>query len=230
MNAEQKSFRRCEAFIESNFMDSPKVRERVPVALTLSRESFSRCHEISEELIRKLDEDADSETGKWALFDQNLVRQVLEDHDLPERLARYMPEDRDHHLQGLINEILGVHPSQWQLFHYTCDTIYRLAKMGNVILIGRGSHIITRGMGHVRHARLVAPREDRVERASRRLGISTQEAAREVRQRDAASEAYARSHFDESLSETKAYDLVLNTGRLSNHEAVNLLYGLIQGP
>jgi len=170
------------------------------------------------------------EAGKWALFDQNLVKRVLEDHNLPEHLARYMPEDRDHNLSGLINEILGVHPSQWELFHYTCDTIFRLAELGNVILIGRGAHILTREMEHVRHVRLIAPLEDRIKRARLKLDLNAKEAARAVRHRDAASEAYTRSHFDETLSNPEAYDLVLNTGRVSNAEAVDLLYRLIQRP
>lgn len=230
MSSDRESLQRCQAFIESNFLDSPGVHERVPIALTLSRQAFSRCHEIAGELLRRLDRQGPPEAGKWALFDQNLVKQVLEDHNLPEHLARYMPEDRDHNLSGLINEILGVHPSQWELFHYTCDTIFRLAKVGNVILIGRGAHVITRDMRHVRHARLIAPREDRIKRAGRRLGLSGKEAARAVRHRDAASEAYTRSHFDETLSNPEAYDLVLNTGRLSSAEAVDLLYRLIQRP
>ena len=230
MKSERESFERCQAFIASNFIDSPDLPERIPVALTLSRESFSRCHEIGDELLLRLDQERPHEENKWALFDQNLIQQVLEDHNLPERLGQYMPEDRDHNLSGLINEILGVHPNQWRLFHYTCDTIVRLAKVGNVILIGRASHIITREMAHVRHVRLIAPKEDRIKRAGQQLRMSKREAAREVRHRDAASEAYTRSHFDETLSNPEAYDLVLNTGRLSNSEAVDLLYRLIQRP
>ena len=30
----------------------------------------------------------------WTIFDRNLVERVLEDHDLPARLAKFMPEDR----------------------------------------------------------------------------------------------------------------------------------------
>jgi cytidylate kinase len=221
---EAKSLRRCEAFIRSNFMEPPagKVVGNPP-ALTVSRLAFSGAHEIAERFLQR------PESQGWALFDRELVHRILKDHDLPETLARYMPEDRDHNLSGLINEVLGVHPSQWELFHYTCDTILKLAEVGRVILIGRGSHIITRELQHVRHIRIQAPMDYRIRRAARQLDIADSEARRRIRQLDSASEAYVRSHFDESLSNPECYDLTINTGRVGLGEAAGLLERLVLG-
>jgi cytidylate kinase len=138
-------------------------------------------------------------------------------------MAKYMPEDRDKDVTGLINEILGLHPSSWKLFHYTCDTIHKLAKIGNVILIGRGSHIITRTMPHVLKIRIIAPFERRVYRAAKILDISTTEARKRIRQDDAARSAFVRSHFDEDLNDPLAYDLIINTARLSEQSSARML-------
>ena len=46
------------------------------------------------------------------------------------------------------------------------DTILKLATKGNVILIGRGAHILTRHFKGAAHARIVAPIEMRGRRAA----------------------------------------------------------------
>ena len=98
---------RCQAFIDSNFVKTEPAPTRKPVAVTLSRQSFSQAHAIAEELIKLLHQDSVLGEDQWAFFDRDLVHKILEDHDLPKALARYMPEDRDREVTGLINEILG---------------------------------------------------------------------------------------------------------------------------
>ena len=76
----------------------------------------------------------------WMVFDRNLVEQVLEDHHLPNHLARLMPEDRVSDLTDMLHQMFGFHPPFWTLVHQTSETILRLANQGNVILIGRGAN------------------------------------------------------------------------------------------
>lgn len=222
------SLERCQAFIDSNFVPGKKEQKRPAKGVTISRQAFSQSHSIAEELIRLLQHDKRLGQEDWALFDRDLVHRILEDHHLPKTIARYMPEDRDHNVTGLINEILGLHPSQWQLFHYTCDTILKLARVGNVILIGRGAHVITRGLPHMLHVRIIAPFEERVRRASRKLEISHAEAVKHIRHDDAARDAYARSHFDEPLDRPLSYHLTLNSGQLAPHAAASILHAALQ--
>lgn len=228
MNGHSHALERCRAFIDSNFVESHQEKPRIPLAMTISRQVYSGSHEIAELMIRHLDADPKLGSAKWALFDRDLVHRILEDHHLPKALARYMPEDRDRDFTGLINEILGLHPSLWELFHYTCDTVAKLAKVGNVILIGRGAHIITRNMPHVVHVRVVAPFELRVQRAAEILGISIREAGKHVRQDDQARAAFVRSHFDEPLDNPLAYHLTLNTGLISTKAAAQVLFNALK--
>lgn len=214
---------RCRAFIDSNFVKQRPLPKRPRLAVALSREAFSDSHAIAEEMIQLLQKENHTKRREWALFDRDLVEKVLEDHHLPKLIGAYMPEDRDHNVTGLINEILGLHPSQWELFHHTCDTILKLAKVGNVIIIGRGAHVLTRHLPHVLRVRIVAPREERIARAMKRLEVSHGKAARRVRHEDAAREAYVRSHFDESLTEPLAYHLTLNSGGMSAKQAAGIL-------
>ena len=218
------AYDRCRSFINSNFVESPKQQVRHPVALTISRQVYSCSHAIAEILIELLNKDEELGDKKWALFDRDLVHKILQDHNLPKRIAQYMPEDREKSFTSTINEILGVHPSMWDLFHYTCSTIHKLAQVGNTILIGRGAHIVTRGMPHVLRVRIIAPKEMRIQRAADMLNISRAEASKKVSQDDHARGAYVRCHFDESIDDPAAYDMVLNTETIDEESAALILY------
>lgn len=221
----KEAFERCKAFIDSNFIEGaapPPERVRRP-ALTLSRLPCCGTHEIGKALLRLLERDSELGKESWGFFDRDLVHRVLEDHHLPKRLARFMKEDKDHEVSGLINEILGLHPSLWELFHHTCDTILKLARMGNVILIGRGAHVLTRGMPWVLRVRVVAPFEYRLKRAMKETGLPEGRAWRRLRQDDQARAAYIRSHFNESVDDPFAYDLALNTANWTTEECAGIL-------
>jgi cytidylate kinase len=228
MSPVNHSYERCRAFIASNFVESPVEIKRFTPSVAISRKAYSQAHAIAEELITLMEVKSAFEGDAWTLFDRSLVERILEDHNLPKAMARYMPEDRDHDFTGLINEILGVHPSSWKLFHYTCDTIHKLAKIGGVILIGRGSHIITRGMPHVLKVRIIAPMEQRICRATKLLDIPTAEATRRVKQDDAARAAFVRSHFDEDVDDPLAYDLTINTGEMDARAAAKTLFAALR--
>jgi hypothetical protein len=221
----KEAFERCKAFIDSNFIEGaarPPKRARRP-ALTISRLPWCGAHEIGKELLRLLETDAELGKESWGFFDRDLVHRVLEDHHLPKRLARFMEEDKDHEVSGLINEILGLHPSLWELFHHTCDTVLKLAQMGNVILIGRGAHVLTRGMPWVLRVRVVAPFAYRLKRAMGETGLPEGRAWRRLRQDDQARAAYIRSHFNESVDDPFAYDLALNTANWTPPECAGIL-------
>ncbi len=220
------AFQRCKAVIDSNFIeDGDRPRKTTPTpAITLSRLPCSGSHEIAKALLPQLEADPLLGGTPWALFDRELVHRTLEDHHLPKRLARYMPEDKDHEVSGLINEILGLHPSLWELFHHTCDTIVKLARMGNVILIGRGAHVLARGMPWVLRVRVVAPFEYRLQRAMTETGLPHGRAYRRLRQDDQARAAYIRSHFNESVDDPFAYDLTLNTANWSSEASAGILH------
>ncbi len=62
--------------------------------ITISRQAGSGAHVVAEELVARLQALAPEGAPPWTFFDRNLVDRVLEDHELPERLAESMPEDR----------------------------------------------------------------------------------------------------------------------------------------
>ena len=68
---------------------------------------------------------------------------VLQEHNLPERVAKFMPEDRTSEIADTMEELFGLHPPSWLLVRKVTETILHLAELGNVILIGRGAAVVT---------------------------------------------------------------------------------------
>ncbi|MEX0324438.1 MAG: AAA family ATPase [Puniceicoccaceae bacterium] len=229
MNQHSHEYERCHSFVHSNFVKTCPVEELQSPAVTISRQRFSHAHDIAEELLTKLSEDPLFNENKWALFDRDLVHKILEDHHLPQAISRYMPEDRDHDFSGIINEILGLHPSLWELFHHTCDTILKLASVGNVILIGRGGHVIARNLSHVIHVRIIAPMGMRIQRAASIENISPTAATRMIKHDDHARAAFIKSHFDEDPDNPEAYHLTINTGKTDPKTAADIILSAIKG-
>lgn len=192
-------------------------------AVTISREAGSGAHVVAEELVALLHVHAPKGDPPWTIFDRNLVEKVLEDHDLPSQLARFMPEDRVSELKEAVEELFGLHPPDWTLVRKTADTILRLAMLGNVIVIGRGANIITANLDHVFHVRLVGSRERRIEHVEQYLHLDRPAAERYLREQDAGRERYVRKYYDKDVADQLQYHLVINTDRIPYTEAAAMI-------
>src|SRR5580704_8037439 len=95
----QLGLEKCQPFIRAE-LKSVTRPERLSrnspsrLAVTISRQSGSGARIIGEQLAHHLQAHAPTGSRPWTVFDRNLVEKVLEDHNLPSRFARYMPEDR----------------------------------------------------------------------------------------------------------------------------------------
>jgi cytidylate kinase len=193
-------------------------------AVTISRETGAGAATIANAVAQQLDRDCPDEGGcPWAVFDRNLVKKILEDHQLSAPMEKFMPEDLPFPLSDALESLLGLHPSAWQLKECADETIRRLAANGNVIVVGRGAAIITSLLPNVLHVRLVAPFNLRVQNWSESHNISAKEAARVVRDSDEARRRYVQAHFGISVADPSHYDLVINTGRMGNELAAKII-------
>jgi cytidylate kinase len=185
------------------------------LAITISREAGSGAVTVAQLLAKHLQESEKSVDAKpWAVFDANLATQVLEDHKLPLRLEQFMTEDARLPVEGVVEEVLGLHPPHWTLVQHTTDTVLRLAAMGNTILVGRGSSVIAARIRHAFHVRLVAPLADRIAHVAAYYHVSEQEAGKLVKSKDEGRRRYLRRYFNAEIDDATLYDLTLNTGRL----------------
>src|SRR5579862_168745 len=145
------------AYLEAQVRLGGKPGSPLP-AITISRECGAGAVGVANIIAETLNAHRKGEESPpWTVFDRNLAERVLVEHELSPRVARFMPEDVTAELKAAFEEFLGLHPSNWTLLQYTNETILRLARAGNAIIVGRGGNVVTRTLNNVFHVRLVAP-------------------------------------------------------------------------
>lgn len=196
----------------------PKLRP----AVTLSRQTGSGGLEIAGQLAEFLQTRLPVPCH-WMVFDKNLAAKVLEEHELPMDMAKFMHEDRISAIRDAVEELLGLHPSSRTLLLLTTETILHLAQLGHVILVGRAANVITQQMKNVFHVRLVAPLDQRVARIMASHQLERKAAVAFIQKQDQGRRRYLKNHFHADIDDNLRYDLVINTGRIPHHEVANLI-------
>jgi cytidylate kinase len=156
-------------------------------------------------------------------MDRELVETVLRDHHMPKRLANFMPEDRISKIDDIIEDVLGLHPASDILVRKTAETILHLAEMGNVILIGRGANVITAGLGHVFHVRLVGSLERRRERIQRYDHLDQKVAYEVIHREDRGRGRYLKKYYHKDIDDPLLYHLVINTDFVSDENVARII-------
>jgi cytidylate kinase len=226
MNSEP-GYERCLAFINSQSqatnLGGYGVSTSRKAAVTISRQAGCGALVVARKLALYLKNRRPGEHSEWAIFDRNLVEKVLEDHNLPKRLARFMAEDRISEMSDTMDELFGLHPPSWLLVRQTAETIFRLAEMGNVILIGRGGNVVTGKFRHVFHVRLVGSLEKRTEHIESADGLGPKEAADFIRREDLGRGRYLKKYFSWDIDDPLLYHLVINTDLVPYDQAAWLI-------
>jgi len=198
-------------------------------AITISRQAGSGAHNLAEKLAAYLQTRSPGATCPWTVFDRNLVEKVLEEHHLPGNLAKFMPEDRISEMADTIDELFGLHPPSWTLVRKTADTILHLAELGNVILIGRGAHVITGNLPYAFHVRLVGSLEKRVEYVQHSNQCSRKKALDFVQREDLGRRRYLKKYFNKDVDDPLLYHLIINTDLVSYKEAARIIGDAVLG-
>lgn len=193
--------------------------------VTISRAAGSRGSAIASLLAGKLAADSTIPSPRpWTLFDQNLLAHVIMEHRLPENTADYFPEDKPDEIRHAIGELLGLHPSTTTTLRKIAETIRRISKTGNAVIVGRGGNFITQDIARSVHVRLVGSEAARVRHFARRAGISEEQAGAEIAKIDRGRKRYIKSTFKRDIEDPRHYDLVLNTDRFTDEQAVSLIH------
>jgi hypothetical protein len=221
----------CRTYLLAHAITAPAGEPRpAPRAVTISRETGAGAITIGELVARSLQERGMGDPRRpWAVFDRNLVKQVLVDHKLPLELEKYMPEDAADRVEDLVEDLLGVHPAARTLAEHSTHTIHRLAQRGNVILVGRGGNRVTAHLKHVFHVRLIAPRDVRIRHVGEYYSLSRKKAAEFVRKSDVARARYVRRHFHASISDPLQYHITINTAAVDYPTAARLIVEAVSG-
>jgi cytidylate kinase len=109
-----------------------------------------------------------------------------------------------------------------------------LAEEGDVVIAGLGAGQLLKGLGNVLRLQVIAPMDVRLERVMERgfdevTGPLSRDKARElIRNADRDASGYMRYLFNIDWMDPQHWDIVLNTGRFSVEEAVDMIAAIVE--
>jgi cytidylate kinase len=216
-------YEQCLSFINCQLGPRPgAVEHEVKPAITISRMTGAGGRTVAGKLAAYLQTHAPGACG-WTVFDKNLMEKVLEDHHISQRVAKYEPENHKPFLRDAFEEFLGLHPSSWVIVQQTAETIWQLASMGNVILVGRGAGIVTAKLDTAFHVRLVGSLEKRTARVQEVYHLDPRAAAEYVKTQDKGRSRYLMEHYHQEIDDPLIYDLVINTDKIGYNGAARMI-------
>jgi cytidylate kinase len=115
-------------------------------------------------------------------------------------------------------------------FAFIAAEVFDFALKDNVVIVGRWSTLLLRGVSHALRVRICAPMDLRVHRTMERLGVDAEAARDRVLQSDRGIRARMRQFFEVEWAEPLLYELTLRTDRFTVESGADLLCHLLGRP
>lgn len=102
--------------------------------------------------------------------------------------------------------------------------IMELATNESVVICGRGSQFILKNFPRAFHVLVVAPLELRVNYVMQKMNLQKRnDAKKEIASSDNSHREFIKRYFHAKLEDPEHYDMVINSGRLSNEAAAFII-------
>jgi cytidylate kinase len=175
--------------------------------ITISREMGSGGIPIAHKVAEKL---------KYRLVDGETIMAAAAAYGLSPEAVEQADEKPPHFVDTLDSkQILDLHLIEL--------IILEAALQGNVVIYGRGGQDLLKDVSSVLRTRIIAPFEDRVERWAEREWLDPDRARYLVRKSDQQRAGFIKYYFDRDWEDSVHYDLTINTQRLSEDMAVQII-------
>jgi len=191
--------------------------------ITISREYGCSGYSIAKEIVKILNEADKTPEPLWAAYERQVLDRVMEEMDLSSSLVKTLTDDALRDLTDILKSAFSDLPPQVAVYQKLAQTIRILAAHGNVIIVGRASNVITRGMKGGYHVQMVAPMEYKVHNVMKFKNISKKEAEKLVIENTARRENYIKEYVKFDVSDPHNYDLILNLANTTVKGVANLI-------
>jgi len=198
--------------------------------VTISRQAGAGGLALGNRLVERLNAGIWSDERPWSFFDKELVEKVAADHHIAQELVDTLEHANRNWVEEFFNGMSYTNrgASELKVFHSLVSTVRALAQAGRVVIVGRGSVLITQHMPGGVHVRLVAPLEQRIANIMRLHGESKDKAALRVKQLDDERDAFLRRWWPNQPLVAECFTTTLNSGVLTEDQMVNQVLGLLK--
>jgi len=183
------------------------AREPAPF-ITISRQPGISTDAFATHLATRLG----TPSAPWKVWERELIEKVAADHHMATEVVAALGRSGrtwfDDFVRGLT--ISAGPPEELAVYRGVAAAIRALAQAGKAIIIGRGAVHITANMPGGVHVRLVAPWGYRVWRLADELGVSRDEAAKEIQRLEHEREQFYRRYWQHHAPTPEVFSVTLN--------------------
>lgn len=177
------------------------------MVITLSRQMGSGGTEIATEVAERLG---------LQYVDRQIIFRAAKQAGLPEAALAEVDEF------GILPPMLSA--KDRRAFITTVESVIRdFAQRDNVIIVGRGGQVVLNEWPASLHLQIIAPLDLRVDRLVKKANLDREAALNRLMASDKARTSYLRRNYHVDWLDSRLYDLVINTGKISDHDAVELV-------
>ncbi len=202
---------------------------RIIQLITISREYGAGGSELAALLGERLG---------WRVLDRDLIQQLARRLECETTEIAALSEHPPSFLDRLASSGLVTAPESashavpWstdsdRLAALTREVLLEEAEQPPLIIVGHGGNCLFRDRPDVLRVRVAAPADVRIRRVMERTGAAPQQAAADVRHRDADRQHYLQRYYHTSVNDACAYDIQINTGTVPLDTAAALVLSLV---
>lgn len=178
--------------------------------ITIARQLGSRGARIGRSVAKELG---------YSLVDKGVINRVIRQYGLTRLNLLY---DRKPKIWELFNENSAV------TIEMMNETIAAMAATGNVVIVGRGGAKVLQGMADVVNVFIKAPDSVRAQRIANRNDVDLGEAEALIKTDDELRARFVQLFYSAKWADESEYDLVIDTGDLSDDAAVAQIVAAVQ--
>jgi cytidylate kinase len=188
---------------------------RAPLrAITVSRQMGSGGHTLAVRLAESLD---------FEFIDRQIIDFITHNTGAQAKLIDSLDERTRSGVDLWVEGILGGrYVDRSEYTHWLIKSITAMAEHGDAVILGRAANVILAERGGL-HVRVVAPKEHRIENLVTHDGITAAEAERRIDESDEQRMTLYRQDFGADIDDPLGYHLVLNMGRMTMDEALEVV-------
>ena len=197
--------------------------------VTISRQSGAGGHLLSYVILTEFLKHKESDLLQgWHVFDRTLCEVVAKDPLLQDTMETLVAEKYHSEFRDFIDGLFTEQSSQYLTYKTTFKVVRMLALIGKVIVVGRGSSLVTADLPQGVHVRLVAPEHQRVVWMMKRFKLNKDDARKAMIKQDADRRKLVKLFFHRDVNDPLLYDMVWNTGRVGLDVVVSSILNLIK--
>lgn len=186
--------------------DQSKAKPTITISREFGCEAFPLTERLKTLLVEK--------TGAvWSVMDKALLEEVAKRHDLATEIFETLGEKR----HRFVDDVISTFSPRWQsdkdYYRLLCKQIAALATVGNVIIVGRGSSIVTQKMENCFHFRILAPMKFKIRSIRERMNLEPDEAEKLINKKQKQRDAFINDFLCQDVKDPYLYHLIFNNAK-----------------